>query len=103
MTSLTSLSRWVAYAIKLAYRKLIQRDMSFLKIKAHEVRALSSNPGHSLIRFLSMKYLKQQSGINLLPLQILLVRHVSANSKSTYFGPNSCCPKSGRGPRKRSL
>ena len=41
--SKTSVSRWVAYTIKLAYRKLSQRDVSFLKIKAHEVRALSSS------------------------------------------------------------
>ena len=41
--SKTSVSRWVAYAIKLAYRKLTQRDISFLKIKAHEVRALTSS------------------------------------------------------------
>ena len=40
--SKTSVSRWVAYTIKLAYRKLTQRDISFLKIKAYEVRALSS-------------------------------------------------------------
>ena len=35
------ISRWVSYAIKLAYRKLTNRDISFLKIKAHEVRVLS--------------------------------------------------------------
>ena len=35
------------YTIKLAYRKLINRDISFLKIKAHEVRALSSSWGWS--------------------------------------------------------
>ena len=36
-------SRWIAYTIKLAYKKLTYRDISFLKIKAHEVRALSSS------------------------------------------------------------
>ena len=36
-------SRWVSYTIKLAYRKLTHRDISFLKIKAHEVKALSSS------------------------------------------------------------
>ena len=36
-------SRWVSYIIKLAIRKLTRRDISFLKIKAHEVRALSSS------------------------------------------------------------
>ena len=41
--SKASVSRWVAYTIKLAYRKLTRRDISFLKIKAHEVRALSSS------------------------------------------------------------
>ena len=35
--------RWISYTIKLAYRKLTKRDISFLKIKAHEVRALSSS------------------------------------------------------------
>ena len=40
--SKASVSRWVSYTIKLAYRKLIHRDISFLKIKAHEVRVLSS-------------------------------------------------------------
>ena len=41
--SKVSVSRWVSYTIKLAYRKLTRRDISFLKIKAHEVRALSSS------------------------------------------------------------
>ena len=41
--SKASVSGWVAYTIKLAYRKLTRRDISFLKIKAHEVRALSSS------------------------------------------------------------
>ena len=35
-----TISRWISYTIKLAYRKLTKRDISFLKIKAHEVRAL---------------------------------------------------------------
>ena len=39
----TCISRWISYTIKLAYRKLTKRDISFLKIKAHEVRALSSS------------------------------------------------------------
>ena len=41
--SKASVSRWVSYTIKHAYRKLTRRDISFLKIKAHEVRALSSS------------------------------------------------------------
>ena len=39
--SKATVSKWVAYTIKLAYRKLTRRDISFLKIKAHEVRLLS--------------------------------------------------------------
>ena len=39
----TLVSRWISYTIKLAYRKLTNQDISFLKIKAHEVRALSSS------------------------------------------------------------
>ena len=38
-----TISRWISYTIKLAYRKLIKQDISFLKIKANEVRALSSS------------------------------------------------------------
>ena len=38
-----TISRWISYTVKLAYRKLAKRDISFLKIKAHEVRALSSS------------------------------------------------------------
>ena len=42
--SKASVSRWVSfYTIKLAYRKLTHSDISFLKIKAHEVRALPSS------------------------------------------------------------
>ena len=38
-----TISRWISYTVKLAYRKLTKRDISFLKIKPHEVRALSSS------------------------------------------------------------
>ena len=41
--SKASVSRWVSYTFKLAYRRLDHRDISFLKIKAHEVRVLSSS------------------------------------------------------------
>ena len=41
--SKSSISRWISYTIKLAYKKLTNRDFPFLKIKAHEVRALSSS------------------------------------------------------------
>ena len=41
--SKASVSRWVSYTIKLAYRKLTRRVISFLKFKAHKVRALSSS------------------------------------------------------------
>ena len=41
--SMVSVLRWVAYTIKLTYRKLTRRDISFLKLKAHEVRALFSS------------------------------------------------------------
>ena len=38
-----TISRWISDTIKLAYRKLTKQDISFLKIKAHESRALSSS------------------------------------------------------------
>ena len=41
--SKSSISRWISYTVKLAYRKLTNRDFPFLKIKAREVRALSSS------------------------------------------------------------
>ena len=42
-TSKSSVSRWIFYTIKLAYRKLTRKDFPFLNIKAHAVRALSSS------------------------------------------------------------
>ena len=39
----SSVSRWISYSIKLAYRKLTHKDFPFLKIKTHEVRALASS------------------------------------------------------------
>ena len=41
--SKSSVSRWMSYTIKLAYRKLTRKDFPFLKFKAHEVRDLSSS------------------------------------------------------------
>ena len=41
--SKSSVSRGISYTIKLAYRKHTSKDIPFLKIKAHEVRALSSS------------------------------------------------------------
>ena len=41
--SKSAVSRWISYTIKLAYRKLTRKDFPFLKIKAHEVRAVSSS------------------------------------------------------------
>ena len=35
--------RWICYSIELAYRKFTRKDFPFLKIKAHEVRALFSS------------------------------------------------------------
>ena len=41
--SKSSVSRWMSYTIKLAYRKLTRKDSPFLKIKAHEVNDISSS------------------------------------------------------------
>ena len=41
--SKSSVARWRSYTIKHAYRKLTRKDFPFLKIKVHEVRALSSS------------------------------------------------------------
>ena len=41
--STASISRWIAYTVKKAYSSLSSRDISYLKIKAHELRALSSS------------------------------------------------------------
>ena len=39
----STISRWICDVIKLAYADLSSSDMSFMKISAHEVRALSSS------------------------------------------------------------
>ena len=88
------------YTIKLAYRKLINRDISFLKIKAHEVRALSSS----------------WAFFDKVPLDEILkvaVRNHSSmfakfylrdtSSKSPEVRPNSFCTKSGGGPARQCL
>ncbi|MCG7869396.1 MAG: hypothetical protein JAY74_23885 [Candidatus Thiodiazotropha taylori] len=38
-----TISRWICEVIRLAYSKLSSSDLSFMKISAHEVRALSSS------------------------------------------------------------
>ena len=65
--SKSSVSRWISYTIKLAYRKLTSKDLPFLKIKAHEVRVLSSS--WAFLKFCSLRFLKKQYGIN--PLLLL--------------------------------
>ena len=44
--SVRSVARWITMAIKIAYEKLTDRDLSFMKIRAHEVRAISSSWAH---------------------------------------------------------
>ena len=39
----STISRWICDVIKLAYADLSSSDLSFMKISAHEVRALSSS------------------------------------------------------------
>ena len=41
--SAASISRWISITIKLAYKDLSSRDLSFLRIRPHEVRALSTS------------------------------------------------------------
>ena len=41
--SAASISRWVASTIKKAYSSLSSKDLSFLKIRPHELRALSAS------------------------------------------------------------
>ena len=89
--SKASVLRWVSYSIKLA-----RRDISFLKIKAHEVRALSSSWAFfdkvPLNKILKAAVWNQSSTF-----AKFYLRDISTSSKSSNFGPNSCCPKSGGG------
>ena len=41
--SASTISRWITNTIKRAYEALTERDLSFMHIKAHEVRALSTS------------------------------------------------------------
>ena len=41
--SAASISRWISCTIKLAYTNLSVRDLSFLRIRPHEIRALSAS------------------------------------------------------------
>ena len=53
--SKSSVSRWISYTIKLAYRKLTRKDVPFLKINAHEVK-LYLPLGPFSIKFRSMRF-----------------------------------------------
>ena len=71
----------------------------FLKIKAHEVRALSSSwaffdkvPFNEILK---AAVWNQSSSF-----AKFYLRNITS-SKSPDFGPNSCCPKSGRGQENR--
>ena len=94
--SKASVLRWVAYTIKLAYRKLIRGDISFLKIKAHEIRALFSSWAF-FDKVLLNEILKAAVWNQSSTSAKFYLRDVSANGKSSYLGPSSCCPKSGGG------
>ena len=61
--SKSSVWRWISYTIKLAYRKLTRKDFPLLKpMKV----GLYLPPGPFSIKFLSMRFLKQQYGVSLL-------------------------------------
>ena len=81
-----SVSRWVFYTIKFVYRKLTSRDISFLKIKAHKARVLSSSCAF-FDKVLLNEILKAAVWNQSCFCKILLERHVSTNSKSSYLGP----------------
>ena len=87
--SKASVSRWVSYTIKLAYRKLTRRDISFLKIKAHEIRALSSSWAF-FDKVLLNEILKAAVWNQSSTFAKFYLRDMSSD-----FGPNSCCLKSG--------
>ena len=58
-----TISRWISYTIKLAYRKLIKE--TFLSLKSRLMKlGLFRLPGLSLIRFLLMISFKQRFGID---------------------------------------
>ena len=92
-----TISRWISYTVKLAYRKLTKRDISFLKIKAHEVRALSSS--WAFFDKVPLNDILQAAVWNSSStFAKFYLRHVSTSTESPKFGPHCSGPKSGGGP-----
>ena len=95
-----SVLRWMSYTIKLAYRKLTCKDFSFLKIKVHEFRALSSSWAFfdkvPLNKILKAAVRNQSS-------TFLSKGYVSATTKPTRFGTDCGGLKSGGGPSQQCL
>ena len=85
----------VSYTIKLAYMKLTNIDFPFLKIKAHEVRALSSSWAFfdkvPLNEILKAAVWNQSSTFA----KFYLRDMSQQTTKCTSFGPSCCGPKSG--------
>ena len=94
-----SVSRWISYTIKLASIGNSPIETSFLKIKAHEVRALSSSWAFfdevPLCEILKAAVWNQSSTFAKFYLRDM--------SQQAYFGPNRCCPKSGGGQENRAF
>ena len=84
----------VRFTIKLAYRKLTQRDITFLKIKVHEVRVLAFSC--AFFDKVSLNDILKAAVWNHL-CKILLEGYVSASYQFASIGPSRCCPKSGGG------
>ena len=101
--SKSSVSRWISYTIKLAYRKLTRKDFPFLKIKAHEVRALSSSWAFfdkvPLIEILKAAVWNQSSTF-----AKFCLRDMSQQLQNpSRFGTNCGGPKSGGGQVNSAL
>ena len=96
-----TVSRWISYTVKLAYRKLTKRDSSFLKIKAHEVRALSSS--WAFFDKVPLNDILQAAVWNSSStFAKFYLRDVSTSRESSKFGPHCSGPKSGGGPTATS-
>jgi integrase len=111
--SAASISRWIASVIRKAYSDLTERDLSRLKIRPHELRALSTSwafVNHTpLDEILRAAYWKNSSTFssfylrslslqkdNLFMLGPLVVAQtiVDSSSSSSLSVATSCCPPS---------
>ena len=99
-----SISGWISYTIRLAYKKLSKSKIALLKIKAHELRALSASWSYMnkipIERIIKAAVWSSRSPFAKFYLRFKHTRREPKHTRRepTTDGSSGFCSKSGRGP-----